>query len=114
MRTKRKELVTAGLAVLGLSITACGGEEHPQPVAEEAAPVAVETVAAEAVQWPSYYEAIGTVRARTAATIQSKVMGYVQEVRVDTGDRVRQGDGFSSSERTSRPRERNYAISSSC
>jgi RND family efflux transporter MFP subunit len=41
--------------------------------------------------WPVSYEATGTVRARTTATISSKVMGYVQMVGVQTGDRVRQG-----------------------
>ncbi|MCP5119114.1 MAG: efflux RND transporter periplasmic adaptor subunit, partial [bacterium] len=92
MRTKSKELVVAGFTILGITLTACGGGEHPQVVAEEAAPVAVETVTAEATQWPSFYEAVGTVRARTAATIQSKAMGYVREVRVETGDRVKAGD----------------------
>ena len=41
--------------------------------------------------WPASYEATGTVRARTTATISSKVMGYVQQVSVQVGDRVRQG-----------------------
>src|SRR5208337_1442179 len=36
------------------------------------------------------YEATGTVRALTTATISSKVMGYVQ-VNVQVGDHVREG-----------------------
>ena len=41
--------------------------------------------------WPAIYEAAGTVRARTSAVIAAKLMGYVREVKVQTGDRVREG-----------------------
>ena len=51
----------------------------------------MQTVAATAEQWPVGYEAVGTVRARTAAAISSKVMAYVREVRVQAGDAVREG-----------------------
>ena len=37
------------------------------------------------------YEATGTVRARTAAVLSSRVMAYVREVRVQAGDAVREG-----------------------
>lgn len=47
--------------------------------------------AAERVAWPVTYAAVGTVRARTATAISSRLMGYVREVRVDLGDRVRAG-----------------------
>ena len=49
------------------------------------------TVAAISEQWPSVYEASGTVRARTVAVVSAKVMGYVREVRFQVGDRVREG-----------------------
>jgi len=51
----------------------------------------VRTLVVEASEWPGIYEAVGTVRARTAATLSSKLMGYVQEVRVEAGDAVRAG-----------------------
>jgi RND family efflux transporter MFP subunit len=41
--------------------------------------------------WPDAYEATGTVRARTAAMISSRVMAYVRQVAVQVGDRVREG-----------------------
>ena len=53
--------------------------------------VAVSTVTAATETWPSIYEATGTVRARTSAVISAKLMGYVREVKVQTGDRVREG-----------------------
>jgi RND family efflux transporter MFP subunit len=49
-------------------------------------------VAVSTEEWPSGYVAVGTVRARTAAAISSRVMAYVREVRVQAGDRVREGD----------------------
>src|SRR5579859_7394160 len=51
----------------------------------------VSTVTAATKTWPSIYEATGTVRARTSAVISARLMGYVREVRVQAGDRVREG-----------------------
>ena len=51
--------------------------------------VSVVTVAEQ--QIPSIYEATGTVRARTSAVIAAKLLGYVREVKVQTGDRVKEG-----------------------
>jgi membrane fusion protein, multidrug efflux system len=59
--------------------------------AAEPVPVQVRTIQVEPADVPVIYEATGTVRARTAAVIASKVMGYVREVRVQTGDAVRAG-----------------------
>jgi multidrug efflux pump subunit AcrA (membrane-fusion protein) len=56
--------------------------------------VAVSTIAVEPVAWADSYDAIGTVRARRAATISSKLMGYVRQVKVDVGDRVRAGQSL--------------------
>ena len=59
--------------------------------ATPAAPIAVSTVTAAEQPWPAIYEATGTVRARTSTVIAAKLMGYVREVKVQTGDRVREG-----------------------
>jgi RND family efflux transporter MFP subunit len=72
-------------------LISCGREEPRRAAAFNSTPVAVQTAPVSAEQWPGVYEATGTVRARTAATISSKVMGYVQHVSVQVGDRVRQG-----------------------
>jgi len=82
----------AGFWVLGagLVLAGCGTETHKaEPVV---APVVVQTVTAGAEPWPNGYEAVGTVRARTAAVISSQVMAYVREVHVQVGSRVRPGD----------------------
>jgi RND family efflux transporter MFP subunit len=72
-------------------LAGCGHEMRQTQAAAEQAPVAVQATAAATMEWPATYEALGTVRARTATAISSKVMGYVREVRVQAGDRVREG-----------------------
>ncbi|HEV2200101.1 MAG TPA: efflux RND transporter periplasmic adaptor subunit [Bryobacteraceae bacterium] len=53
--------------------------------------IAVQSAPVSVLEWPSTYEATGTVRARTSASIAAKLMGYVREVRVQSGDRVKEG-----------------------
>ena len=78
--------------LLALLLAGCG---RPAPektnAASPAPPVAVTIVPTVSEQWPSVYEASGTVRARTVAVVSAKVMGYVREVRFQVGDRVREG-----------------------
>ena len=72
-------------------LTSCGSEPARRAAPPQAPPVAVQVVSVTTQDWPTSYEATGTIRARTTATISSKVMGYVQQVSVQVGDRVRQG-----------------------
>jgi membrane fusion protein, multidrug efflux system len=51
----------------------------------------VSTVAATVVERAGVYETAGTVKARSAATISAKWMGFVREVKVSVGDRVSAG-----------------------
>jgi len=68
----------------------CGGESHPK-AAGNAPAVPVQTTTVSSQQWPDMYEATGTVRARTAVVLSSKIMAYVRQVAVQVGDRVREG-----------------------
>ena len=80
-------LIPPGLAIL---LAACAS--HPTtPPSNPSAPIPVHTVAVNVQDWPSTYEASGTVRARTSANLASKVTGYVQQVAVRQGDRVAAG-----------------------
>ena len=72
-------------------LSGCGSEPSLKAVTAPVTRLRVETVAAAETEWPSTYEATGTVRARTTATISSKLMGYAREVRAQIGDRVREG-----------------------
>jgi RND family efflux transporter MFP subunit len=76
---------------LALLLSGCSqAPERDQPTAS-AAPVPVTVIAAAEQSWPLLYEATGTVRAQTSTVIASKVQAYVREVKVQTGDRVREG-----------------------
>ena len=72
-------------------LTGCGSEPALKAVSTPVTRMRVETVAVTETDWPSTYEATGTVRAKTTATISSKLMGYAREVRAQIGDRVREG-----------------------
>jgi len=72
-------------------LTACGSEQPRRAAPSASTPVAVQIAAVSSQEWPEVYEATGTVRARTASTISSKVMDYVQQVNAQVGDRVREG-----------------------
>jgi len=76
---------------LAFLITGCGEAVRESKTATPAASIAVATVTASEQAWPATYEATGTVRARTSTVIAAKLMGYVREVKVQTGDRVREG-----------------------
>jgi RND family efflux transporter MFP subunit len=72
-------------------LTGCGSEPTLKAVSTPVTRMRVETVAVAETAWPSTYETTGTVRARTTATISSKLMGYAREVRAQIGDHVREG-----------------------
>src|SRR6266700_1522671 len=74
-----------------LFVAGCGTEPARKTVSVPAAQIRVQTVAVGETDWPSTYEATGTVRARTTATISSRLMAYAREVRAQMGDRVREG-----------------------
>jgi len=81
----------AAIAAILLSAAMTGCHEAPRKAEASvtpAAPVTVQVAAAASVEWPSTYEAVGTVRARTSTTIASKIMGSVREVKVRLGDSV--------------------------
>ncbi len=74
-----------------LLLASCGSEPARRAAQSQAAPVAVRVADVTTVDWHASYEATGTVRARTTATISSKVMGYVQQVSAQVGDHVAAG-----------------------
>lgn len=75
------------------AVWTCGCGESARKAKQEtpAAPARVRIVAAGEQQWPSVYEASGTVRARATSDIAAKLMSYVREVKVQTGDHVQAG-----------------------
>jgi len=72
-------------------LAGCGEASKEKTAASFVLPVRVFTVTVAALTWPSVYEATGTVRARTSSVISARMTGYVREVKVQAGDRVREG-----------------------
>lgn len=81
------------LTIGGFALLASCGEpvRGPEPVSSSAPLVQVSVAEVSVEQWPSTYEATGTVRARASTVIAAKWMGYVREVKVQVGDHVSAG-----------------------
>jgi RND family efflux transporter MFP subunit len=79
------------LPVSVLLLSSCGNEPPRRAAQAQTSPISVQTSEVATQDWPASYEATGTVRARTSANISSKVMAYVQQVDVQVGNHVRQG-----------------------
>jgi RND family efflux transporter MFP subunit len=76
----------------GLLLSGCGSEIRTQAAGNATAPaIRVTTAPVEMQDWGGKSEATGTVRARTAAVLSSRVSGYVREVAVRVGEHVREG-----------------------
>ena len=71
-------------------LAGCGEPPEVNSGAQSQA-VGVHVVTTATEPWPAIYEATGTVRARSSAIIAAKWMGYVREVKVQVGERVRDG-----------------------
>jgi RND family efflux transporter MFP subunit len=79
--------ILASLAIL----SGCAGNESHPKAASIVPAIPVQTATVSIQQWPNVYEATGTVRARTATVLSSRLMAYVREVAVQVGDRVQEG-----------------------
>lgn len=87
---KTSPLFLTGFAML---LAACAEAPRAGTKRQPAAPspVAVTRVAVAEQQWPSTYEASGTVRAGASVAVASRIAGYVRQINVREGDRVRAG-----------------------
>ena len=79
-------------AIVVVILAGCGAREQAHKAATAPqTPVRVSVLAVRTADWPLIYEAPGTVRATTSSTLASRVMGYVRDVKVNPGDRVKAG-----------------------
>lgn len=84
-----------GLVIIFLlfGLAACGEKIAPGTHPKGEGPIVNVPIAKAAeIQQPFYYEAVGTVTARTTSTISSKLMGVVRSVSVQEGDTIKKGD----------------------
>ena len=80
-----------GVLTAAVLWSGCGGSESHPRAATQAPAVSVQAATVCSQEWPDAYEATGTVRARTASVLSSKVMAYVRQVDVQVGDRIKEG-----------------------
>jgi len=84
--------LAALLLAVGL-IAGCGEGIEPGHTSSGEPPRVSATVETARLQTqPFLYEAVGTITARTASTVASKLMGAVTQVKVQEGARVNEGD----------------------
>jgi len=79
-----------GITLVAGLVAGCGGEE-PTRAADRGAPVDVQVARVATTALTRPFEAGGTVRARTTATIVARIMAEVKAVQAVPGDRVRAG-----------------------
>lgn len=90
LRLTGRALGTLAVATLLIASAACGGG-HDAPAPESAPPLDVRTAPATSTSLAETFEAGGAIQARTTATLVSRIMAPIQAIRVQPGDRVRQG-----------------------
>ncbi len=72
-------------------LAGCGEAPREKAATEPGPRIPVPVLPVTVGDLPSVYEATGTVRARASASLSSKLIGSVREVRVQIGDRVKEG-----------------------
>jgi RND family efflux transporter MFP subunit len=88
---RARNLLTALLPVLALSLAACGTEHGPREIERPVVSgVVVERIIPATID--ESYEASGTVTAKTVSAVSSRVMGTVTTVHVKEGQRVKAGE----------------------
>lgn len=79
------------LSLVSVTAAACGGGSHSPAEGPAGTPVDARVVQVQLRQVTDVFEAGGVVQAQTSATLASRIMAPVREVRVRPGDRVRRG-----------------------
>lgn len=93
MKTRHIRFVDAGaiVAVTALLATAGCDRERLEPTVAAQTTIEVTTLMVTSADLPEIYDAGGVVRARTTATITSRLLAPVLEVHVSPGSRVHRG-----------------------
>ena len=91
MTAMKRPLAMIALSLAAGGLSACGGAEHaPEANAREAIQVTVVPVTASSTA--ERLEAGGVLAARESASVSSRLVATILDVRVKAGDRVRAGD----------------------
>lgn len=90
---RQRTILTSLSFMIVITAFGCGDKIEPGTTTGEAARiVTAQVVAASTNSRQSFYEAVGTVGARTTSTLSSKIMGVVKAIHVWEGDMVEKDD----------------------
>lgn len=96
LRGRADKLIAILVGIVLLVVFLYGQKPHPRQVKESfAQPTTVPEVTvstAETVPTPVFLEGVGTVRSRRQTEIASRILAEIEEIRVQPGDRVQEGD----------------------
>ncbi len=85
----KKTIYTIALASLGLFATSCGSDDKKQAVNEDpVVPVQVETPSGTGDR---FLTASGQIEAVNSATLSTRMMGFIDDIHVNVGDKVNKG-----------------------
>ncbi|MHA6278646.1 efflux RND transporter periplasmic adaptor subunit [Salinimicrobium sp. CAU 1759] len=85
----KKTIYTIALASLGLFATSCGSDDKKQAVNEgPVVPVQVETPSGAGDR---FLTASGKIEAVNSATLSTRMMGFIDDIHVNVGDKVNKG-----------------------
>jgi multidrug efflux pump subunit AcrA (membrane-fusion protein) len=89
----QRKIIRAAILMLAFLFSGCGDKIEPGNAKKEGA-ASVKTPVSEMqyTSMPLFYEAMGTVHAKTSGTLSSKLMGIVRAVNVREGDFIKKGD----------------------
>lgn len=89
----KKIIYVVFLLFITLSLPGCEDKiESVNITSEKPAVIKAHVAVAKISRRPFIYEAVGTITARTASILSSKLMGTVMEIRVKEGDYVKKGE----------------------
>lgn len=77
------------VGIVALPIAGCGGHDRHH---QESPSVPVRTITVSAADGPEWIEAAGSLRSAREATVASKVMGTIVQIRKQAGEAVRRGE----------------------
>lgn len=86
----RKYIVTFTLISTALLITACGGDDHQKNV-DNGTPIKVTISTVDSFDNQPFLTASGKIQASKSADLSTRMMGFVEEVHVNIGDKVKRG-----------------------
>jgi len=86
----KKYLYLLTIATASLFLTSCGSEDK-KPVADNSPVITVKTSQVEASGNSPFLSVSGKIQATNSADLSTRMMGYVNKVHVNVGDKVRKG-----------------------